>query len=79
MLKLIWNSVPGATNYILSSTNLLPWYSTNWVVLTNLTTIPPANGWPITNTVCITPGVTNSRTLYFRVRIDQNNAILYGQ
>lgn len=81
MLELVWNSVPGATNYILATTTSgSAWNSTNWMILTNLTFtcppyIPPTNGWPITNTLLITPAADT----FYRVRIDQDTSVLYGQ
>jgi hypothetical protein len=72
-----WHSIPSATNVLLFSTNLmLPSYT--WPVLTNFISpslVPPAGGWPITNTV--SDRATNSARFY-RVRVDPNTTLLYG-
>lgn len=72
-----WHSIPSATNVLLFSTNLmLPSYT--WPVLTNFISpslVPPAGGWPITNTV--SDRATNSARFY-RVRVDPNTTQLYG-
>ncbi len=82
MVALIWNSVPSATNYIYYTTNLTGSFTTaNWICQTNFvspSTVPPVGGWPITNTFYETISPTNPTTFY-RVRIDQNSSVLYGQ
>jgi hypothetical protein len=75
--RLCWHSIPAATNSVLYTTNLL---SANWQVLTNFvspTNVPPVNGWPLTNTVYAP--VNPAQQKYFRVRVDPNTTLLYGQ
>jgi len=76
-VMLTWDSIPGATNFVQSSTNLL----TDWFTVTAVTNsvlVPPAGGWPITNAV--TMAVTNNPSVphFYRVRIDPNTLLLYG-
>lgn len=71
--ELIWNSPPGATNYLLNCTSNF----SNWnivPVLTNSAVVPPPGGWPITNVLYVP---TNSSS--YRIKIIQDNAILFGQ
>ena len=71
-----WQSIPASTNYVFYKTNLV---STNWQVLTNFVSpsaVPPAGGWPITNTVSDVVNLLQPR--YYRVRVDPNMADLYG-
>jgi hypothetical protein len=75
--RLCWHSIPAATNSVLYTTNLL---SANWQVLTNFvsaTNVPPVYGWPLTNTVYAP--VNPAQQKYFRVRVDPNTTLLYGQ
>jgi hypothetical protein len=72
--ELAWTSIPGATNFLLSTTNLVKW--TVAPVLTNSTVSPPPAGWPITNVIFVP---TNGFSGSYRVKIMQNNSILYGQ
>ncbi len=70
-----WNSIPGATNTVYYRTNLA---LGGWLVLTNKISpslVPPAGGWPITNTV--SDPMTNSARFY-RLQLDPNTALLYG-
>ena len=74
---LTWDSIPGATNFVQSSTNFLTgWFTA--ATVTNSLLVPPAGGWPITNTV--TMAVTNNPSVphFYRVRIDPNTLLLYG-
>jgi hypothetical protein len=71
-----WHGIPSATNVLLFSTNLMP--ACTWQVLTNFISpslVPPAGGWPITNTVF--DRTTNS-TRFYRVRVDPNSASVFG-
>ena len=75
-VKITWDSIPASTNYVLYRTNL---FSTNWVVLTNFVSpsaVPPAGGWPITNSVydTVNPAVQK----FYRVHVDPNSSDLYG-
>jgi hypothetical protein len=45
-------------------------------VLTNSAVVPPPGGWPITN---ILYEATNANSANYRLKIIQDNAILYGQ
>jgi hypothetical protein len=73
--ELTWHSPPGATNFLLYCT-------TNWAnwnvaaVVTNSPIVPPPAGWPVTN-VIYEP--TNGHTASYRIKINQDNSILYGQ
>jgi len=72
---LTWDSIPAATNTVFSRTNLV---LGNWLPLTtniSPSLVPPAGGWPITNTV--SDPVTNSARFY-RLRVDLNTTQLYG-
>ena len=81
--KIIWDSIPGATNTVYYSTNIL---SANWIVLTNFvspTNVPPVGGWPITN-VLVEPYHTDGHGRpdqrgFYRVGVSPNTANLYGQ
>ncbi|HEX9046740.1 MAG TPA: hypothetical protein VF988_06920 [Verrucomicrobiae bacterium] len=69
-MALVWNSIPGATNYVLYRTNL---FAGGWSVLTNFvspSTVPPVGGWPITNTIYDT--FTN-QARYYQMRVDPAN------
>jgi hypothetical protein len=74
---LTWDSIPSATNTVYYRTNLV---LGNWLPLTtniSPSLVPPAGGWPITNTITI--AVTNTSVPHFyRVRVDPNSALLYG-
>lgn len=74
--KLTWISVPGATNFVLYAT-------TNWAawnVYTNFVSPESSDTWPITNIVYAPIPINRaSSNCWFRVRIDQDNSILYGQ
>ncbi|HEV2320567.1 MAG TPA: hypothetical protein VGV18_12500 [Verrucomicrobiae bacterium] len=72
--KLTWHSPPGSTNYIICSTNLLGWNVA--AAVTNAPTVPPPSGWPITNVVYEPLTASNC---WYRVKIIQNNSILYGE
>jgi hypothetical protein len=72
--RLTWHSPPGSTNFVLNTTNFVNWNVAATVI--NPATVPPPAGWPITNVV-YQPFSTNSS--WYRVRINQNNSILYGQ
>jgi hypothetical protein len=75
-VRIQWQSVPAATNYLFYTTNLL---SGNWLVFTNFispTNVPPVAGWPLMNSVYDT--VRPAQQKYFKVRVDQNTTILYG-
>jgi len=75
-VRLNWQSVPAATNYVFYKTNLV---SATWLVFTNFispTNVPPVGGWPLTNTVFDT--ISPVQQKYFRVRLDPNTANLYG-
>ncbi|HUA67802.1 MAG TPA: hypothetical protein VMA13_04575 [Candidatus Saccharimonadales bacterium] len=75
-VKITWDSIPASTNYVLYSTNL---FATSWLVLTDFVSpsaVPPAGGWPITNSVydTVNPAVQK----YYRVHVDPNSTSLYG-
>jgi hypothetical protein len=71
--KLVWNTIPNATNYVFSTTNLA---SANWITLTNFVT-PSTPSDQVTDVFYDT--VTNSTiTKYYRVRVDPNVTDLYG-
>jgi hypothetical protein len=76
--RLTWDSIPSATNTVYDRTNLV---LGNWLPLTtNISSslVPPAGGWPITNTITI--AVTNNPSVphFYRVRVDPNTTLLYG-
>lgn len=71
-----WRSLPGSTNYVQYTTNL---HLGNWQTLTTLTKLS-ANSF-VTNTVVLTNMVTYpnpSASRFYRVRMDQPSAQLYG-
>jgi len=68
--RLTWHSIPGSTNYLYYTTNLaIP----AWPILTNIspTNVPPAGGWPITNTVDYL--LNPAQPAFYRVRVDPAN------
>jgi len=67
-----WDSIPGATNCVLYSTNLVTWFPLTKFVSPSL--VPPAGGWPIINTLI----VTNNSGPYYKVMVSPNSALLYG-
>jgi hypothetical protein len=76
--RLTWDSIPSATNTVYYRTNLV---LGNWLPLTtniSPSLVPPAGGWPITNTITI--AVTNNPSVphFYRVRVDPNTTLLYG-
>ncbi len=72
-VRLVWNTIPDATNYVLYTTNLA---ASDWITLTNFVT-PSAPPAPITDIFYDT--VTNSAvSKYYRVRVDPNVTDLYG-
>ena len=71
-----WHSIPGATNTVLYDPSISGPFV---LVLTNFVSpslVPPAGGWPITNTV-FDPVTGSSR--YYRVRLDLSTTTLFGQ
>jgi hypothetical protein len=71
-----WHSIPGATNTVLYDPSLSGPFV---LVLTNFVSpslVPPAGGWPITNTV-FDPMTGPSR--FYRVRLDLSTTTLFGQ
>jgi len=73
--KFTWISVPGATNFVLYATT--NW--ANWNVYTNFVSPESSATWPITNVIYVpVPLNRQSPSCSYRVRIDQDNAILYG-
>jgi hypothetical protein len=72
--KLTWHSPPGSTNFVICTTNLVSWNVA--AAVTNAPTVPPPSGWPITNVVYQPLATSNC---WYRVKIIQNNSILYGQ
>lgn len=75
--KIIWDSIPSATNTVFFATNIL---SPNWIVVTNFVSppnVPPVGGWPITN-VLVEP-LNSGQHGFYRVRVNPNSATLYGQ
>lgn len=73
--ELVWDSPPGATNYLLyCTTNFANW--SIMPVLTNSSTVPPPGGWPITNLLYVQ---TNANSGSYRIKVIQDNSILYGQ
>jgi hypothetical protein len=73
--ELVWNSPPGSTNFVLSCTsNFMSWNPIT--IVTNSSVVPPPGGWPITNVVY---EPTNAASGSYRVKIIQDNSVLYGQ
>jgi hypothetical protein len=75
---LTWDSIPSATNTVYYRTNLV---LGNWLPLTtniSPSLVPPAGGWPITNTITIAVTNNPSVPLFYRVRVDPNSTLLYG-
>jgi hypothetical protein len=72
--ELTWHSPPGSTNFVMYCT-------TNWAnwniaaIVTNSPVVPPPAGWPVTNVVY---QPTNANSASFKIKIDQDNSILYG-
>lgn len=69
--RLTWHSIPGSTNYLSYTTNLA---SSVWLsILTNVSpsAVPPAGGWPITNTVDYL--LNPVQPAFYRVRVDPAN------
>lgn len=76
--KLTWHSPPGATNFVMyCTTNWANW--TVATVVTNSPAVPPPAGWPITNVIYEPLTARMGTNCWYRVKIDQNNSILYGQ
>ena len=74
-MVITWNSIPGATNVVQYKTNLL----SAWLTLTNFVSpalVPPAGGWPITNTVF--DRVNPSQSRFYNVTVVPNTTLLYG-
>jgi hypothetical protein len=73
--ELIWDSPPGATNFVLlCSSNFMSWNAIT--IVTNSPIVPPPGGWPVTNIVY---EPTNAACGSYRVKIIQDNSVLYGQ
>jgi hypothetical protein len=73
--RLTWISVPGATNYVQYTTN---WF--NWNVYTDFDSPLSSANWPITNMIYAPIPLNRAASnCWFRVRIDQDNSVLYGQ
>ena len=72
-VRLQWQTMPDATNYVFYKTNLL---AANWLVLTNFITPPAPPYAPITTNVLdsVNPAVQN----FYRVRVDPNSTDFYG-
>ncbi|MEI9961769.1 MAG: hypothetical protein WDM76_11730 [Limisphaerales bacterium] len=72
-MRVQWQTIPNATNYVLYKTNLL---ATDWLVLTNFVTPPAPPYAPITNLIFdpVNPEVQK----YYRVRVDPNSTDLNG-
>jgi hypothetical protein len=69
--RLTWHSIPGSTNYVYYTTNLV---SPVWLpILTNISAsaVPPVGGWPITNTVDYLLNPVQSA--FYKVRVDPAN------
>jgi hypothetical protein len=73
-VKIQWQTIPSATNYILYKTNLL---SSNWLTLTNFVTPAAPPYAPITNTIFDTVGSPDLQR-YYRVQINPNTTTLFG-
>jgi hypothetical protein len=70
-----WDSIPSATNCVQYKTNLLG----SWLTLTNFVSpalVPPAGGWPITNTVF--DAVNPAQQRFYNVKVVPNLTQLYG-
>ena len=75
-VQLQWVTIPGATNYVLYTTNLVP---ANWLLLTNFTSatnVPPVGGWPIMES--ITDPVNPAQPKFYRVHVDPNSVLFNG-
>src|ERR1035437_3966580 len=72
-VRLQWQTMPDATNYVFYKTNLL---AANWLVLTNFITPPAPPYAPITTNVLdsVNPAVQK----YYRVRVDPNSTDFNG-
>ena len=72
-VRLQWQTIPDATNYVFYKTNLL---AANWLVLTNFITPPAPPYAPITTNVLdsVNPAVQK----YYRVRVDPNSTDFNG-
>jgi hypothetical protein len=73
---LTWDSIPGATNDVLYTTNLA---SQNWMVVTNFVSpnqILTPSTWPITN-VLLEPLHMTIPHGYYRIRVSPNSADVY--
>jgi len=72
-VRLQWQTMPDATNYVFYKTNLL---AANWLVLTNFITPPAPPYAPITTNVLdsVNPAVQK----FYRVRVDPNSTDFYG-
>jgi hypothetical protein len=75
-VQLQWATIPGATNYVLYTTNLA---SANWLILTNFvspTAVPPVGGWPIITNA--TDMVNPVQPRFYRVHVDPNSVLFNG-
>src|ERR1035437_5869431 len=72
-VRLQWQTMPDATNYVFYKTNLL---AANWLVLTNFIRPPAPPHAPITTNVLdsVNPAVQK----YYRVRVDPNSTDFNG-
>ena len=71
-----WDSIPGATNYVLYETNM----SGIWFPYTNFVSpslVPPAGGWPIANTV-FAPVDPSQPQRFYSIKVVPDNSLLYG-
>jgi hypothetical protein len=70
---IMWNSIPSATNIVLSSQNMFTWnVYTNFVSPPN---VPPVGGWPIPYSLV----VPTNGMVFYRVCVSPNNADVFGQ
>jgi len=70
-----WDSIPGATNYVQYQTNMMG----TWFPLTNFVSpvlVPPAGGWPITNTVFDPVNPVQQR--FYGIKMVPNSTLFYG-
>ena len=81
MVRLVWHSIPSATNLLKFSTNLVN-TSTNPALWEGMVTsyvspslVPPAGGWPITNIVFDPITITNK---VYRVFVNPSSATQFG-
>ncbi|HEU6449651.1 MAG TPA: hypothetical protein VFV23_14550 [Verrucomicrobiae bacterium] len=70
-----WNSIPGATNYLYYSTNMVGPFNNLVTNFVSPSIVPPPGGWPITNIV-YDPVVSPGR--FYNVIVIPDSSTLYG-